>query len=308
MINKKILILGHTGFVGRELFKKLKSKKINFDCYSKSQIIFNNKILKKKTPNILNKLIKKNSIIINCVGENFEKKFMNSRNYIFVKKILHEIEKTKMKKIIIHLSSCAVYGSHFHLKNSIISENTYPDPISEYAKTKLKGEKIIINNKNNRLNYVIIRPSQVVGENMNAVGFINLAKFIKKRIFVYVSTINAVRNYVNSEDLINLVLKILISNKTKNKIYIISRYSRLESIINYIQKRLKMENQINIVVPKFPLILIVSVLRFFYKDFPVSKEIIEGLSITTKIKSNIFKDFKNFKLNNINGYLTMITK
>ena len=50
------------------------------------------------------------------------------------------------------------------------------------AKTKLKGEKIIINNKNNRLNYVIIRPSQVVGENMNAVGFINLAKFIKKRI------------------------------------------------------------------------------------------------------------------------------
>ena len=60
LINKKILILGHTGFVGRELFKKLKSKKINFDCYSKSQIIFNNKILKKKTPNILNKLIKKN--------------------------------------------------------------------------------------------------------------------------------------------------------------------------------------------------------------------------------------------------------
>ena len=69
-----------------------------------------------------------------------------------------------------------------------------------------------------------------------------------------------------------------------------------------------MKNQINIVVPKLPLILIVSVLRFLYKDFPVSKEIIEGLSITTKIKSNIFKDFKNFKLNNINGYLTMITK
>ena len=36
-------------------------------------------------------------------------------------------------------------------------------------------------------------------------------------------------------------------------------------------------------MPKLPLILIVSVLRFLYKDFPVSKEIIEGLSITTKL-------------------------
>ena len=44
------------------------------------------------------------------------------------------------------------------------------------------------------------------------------------------------------------------------------------------------------------MINIVNILRFFNKDFPVNKEIIEGLSITTKIKSNVLKDFKNFSL------------
>lgn len=305
--NKKVLILGHTGFVGKELLTKLEKKKIEFDCYSKSEIIFNNKKLKSST-RILNKLIKRNNIIINCVGENINKKKMNFRNYLFVKKLLDKIKKINEKKVLIHLSSCAVYGSYFHLKNFIINEKTSPSPISEYAKTKLKGEQMIIKNKNNKLVYFIIRPSQVVGENMNAVGFINLTKFIKNRIFVYVSTSNAVRNYVNSEDLVNLIYKILISNKTNNKIYIISRYSRLNSIIYYIQKKLKMKNQLNIVVPKLPLVLLVNTLKVFFKDFPVNKEIIEGLSITTKIKSNIFKDFRNFKLNNINGYLTMISK
>ena len=38
------------------------------------------------------------------------------------------------------------------------------------------------------------------------------------------------------------------------------------------------------------------------------KEIIEGLSITTKIKSNVFKDFKNFNFRNINNYLIDISK
>ena len=143
---------------------------------------------------------------------------------------------------------------------------------------------------------------------MNALGFIHLAKFIKRRIFVYVSTLNAVRNYVNSEDLINLIYRILKSKKIKNKIYVISRYSKLKSIIKFIKKRLNLSNQINLVLPKLPLIIVVSFVRLFFKDFPVNKEIIEGLSITTKIKSNVYRDFRNLRLKNINNYLTMITK
>ena len=92
MKNKKILILGHTGFVGRELLEKFKIKKIKFDCYSRSQITYNNKKIK-NSKKILTKLIRENEIIINCVGENIDTKYMNSRNYIFVKKILKLLDR-----------------------------------------------------------------------------------------------------------------------------------------------------------------------------------------------------------------------
>ncbi len=183
-----------------------------------------------------------------------------------------------------------------------------PDPISEYAKTKLKGERTIIQNNNKKLSYTIIRPSQVVGKNMNALGFINLSKFVKKRIFVYVSTIHAVRNYVNADDLTNLILAICKLKKTKKNIYIISRYSRLESIIKFIEKKQKINRYFNLVIPKFIMIAVVNIIRLFYKEFPVNKEIIEGLSITTRIRSNILKDYKNFNLRNINNYLKIISR
>lgn len=304
---KKILILGHTGFVGRELTKRFKKSKIKFDGFSKSEVLVDNKIFKKNY-NILPKMINRNNIIINCVGESIDIKHMNSRNFYFVKSILNLIKKTKKKKYLIHLSSCAVYGKYFHFKNYIISKKTKPKPISIYAKTKLKGDELIVNNNNHNLNYTIIRPAQVVGFDMKAVGFINLAKFIRRRIFVYVSTGNAVRNYVNSEDLTLLISKLCFSNKIKNNIYIISRYSRLKSIITIIAKNNGINNYLNIVLPKFFLIFSLSIIKIFYKKFPVNKEIIEGLSITAKIKSNFFQDFKNFKLQNINQYLNKISK
>ncbi|MDB3983199.1 NAD-dependent epimerase/dehydratase family protein, partial [Candidatus Pelagibacter sp.] len=247
-------------------------------------------------------------IIINCVGENTDQKFMYSRNYKFVKQILNLIENSKKKKFLIHLSSCAVYGKYFHFKNYIINEKTDPSPISKYAKTKLKGDAIIINNKNQYLKYSLIRPSQVVGLNMNALGFINLVKFVKRKLFVYVSSKNAVRNYVNSEDLTLLIYNICVSNKVRNNIYIISRYSKLQKIIKLIQRQLDVNNFIDITVPKFILIYIVNIVRFFVKKFPVNKEIVEGLSITAKIKSNIYSDFKGMKLKNINSYLLKISK
>ena len=143
---------------------------------------------------------------------------------------------------------------------------------------------------------------------MNALGFINLAKFIKKRLFVYVSSKSAVRNYVNSEDLTFLIYKLCSTNKIKNNIYIISRYSKLRIIIKLIEKKLRIKNYIEITIPKFLLIYIVTIIRFFFKGFPVNKEIVEGLSITAKIKSNIYRDFKSFKLKNIDNYLKKISR
>ena len=49
--------------------------------------------------NFEGRLVFPENIIINCVGENTDLKYMYSRNYNFVKKILNFIEKSKKKNI-----------------------------------------------------------------------------------------------------------------------------------------------------------------------------------------------------------------
>ena len=143
---------------------------------------------------------------------------------------------------------------------------------------------------------------------MNALGFINLAKFVRRKLFVYVSTFDAVRNYVNVDDLTDLLLLICRKKKIKNQIYIVSRYSTLKQIIKFIQRQQNIKSFVNIVIPKSILTVLATSIRYVYKNFPVNKEIIEGLSITTKVKSNFYRDFKNLKLRNLNDYLKIISK
>ena len=307
MKNKKILLIGHTGFVGNEVFQVLEKKKIKFNCYSRREIIINSKIIKNFNKQSLTKLILQSNVIINCAGENLNQNKMAEKNFKFVCSILLQIEKNKKKTHLIHLSSCAVYGKYFHFKNYIIDQISRPSPISLYAKTKLKADEAIIKSNIKNFKYSIIRPSQVVGFNMNATGFINLAKFIKKRLFVYVSNKDAIRNYVDSEDLSNLIYLLCFKKKIENKIYLVSRYSRLRNIVKYIEKRQKINTYFDIVIPKFFLIFVTNIIKIFKKDFLVNKEIIEGLSITAKIKSNYSHDFKSINLKNINTYLTKIT-
>lgn len=311
-MKKKILLIGRTGFVGSELYEFFKKNKISINYFSRKNISQSSKKLKKK--NSLRNAIKQNNIIINCVGENTDLKKMNISNYLFVKEIITLIASCKEKKFLIHLSSCAVYGKYFHLKNFIINENTIPSPISTYARSKLKADYIIVKNEIRNLNYLIIRPSQVVGIKMKALGFIHLKKIIQKRLFFYVNSKNAIRNYVLSKDLCEFIFKVCKfyefkeSYKFKDKIVIVSTYSKLKYIVNYVEKKLSIKTIFNkSVCPKIIMIFVINILRIFFgpKKIPIKPENIEGLSATAKIRSNIPKKF-NIKMNNIKKYLNQI--
>lgn len=304
-MKNKILLLGHTGFVGSEIYSFLRKKKLKINCYSRKEKIINNKVYSNKIS--LKKLISKSNIIINCVGENLDLNKMESNNHLFVKMLLNNIRNLNKKKKLIHLSSCAIYGEYFHVKNFVINQHTKPKPISKYAKSKLAADKEIIKFKSKKLKYIILRPSQVIGKNMKARGFIHLAKFIKYNLFVYSSTKTAIRNYVTSEDLCKIVLKICRSNMFDNNIYLISRYSKLKDIVGYIRKKLNNKLNLDIVISKKILTVILFFLTLLKIKLPVSKEIIEGLSTTTKIKANIQNIYK-YKLKNINYYLNEIVK
>lgn len=285
---KRILILGNKGFIGESLSDFFKKKKIKFSTANKNN-------LKQK--------IYQSNLIINCVGENFDKKKMFNSNYKFVKKIVNLIVKSNKKKTLVHISSCAVYGKFFHdNKYKKININTKTSPVSFYSITKLLADEYIISKMRlNNCNYIIIRPSQIVGKNMKAAGYINLVKFIKKKIFFYIQTKLAIRNYVSIEDFCNFILYI-IKNKRRNYITIVSQNISLKNIVEYVQSKAKKKYS-PLTLPKKPIILIQFFIKIFYKGFPLTKGIIDGLSNLTKIETTCknFKFKKNFfdYLNNI---------
>lgn len=291
----KILVLGHKGYLGSNIVSFLKKKKINTVLYPK-------KFSFKKNFHLSNV-----DYIINCIGENYEENKMYNSNYLVVKMIVNKINLLKKKPILIHISSCSVYGALLTINNKIISKSTKTYATSFYSQTKLKADDYIKNFLQN--DYYIIRPSQIISNNMKSNNYLNLIYFIKKGIFFYINNKKSRRNYIHLFDVLEFIHLIIKKKVIKNNIYILSRSILLSSIINYVRKSYKLK-QLDLVFPKKFVLAVFYIFKIFgFKKSLVNNNSITGLSTNTIIKSNIstIKYYK-FKFNIINHYLKDVCK
>ena len=151
-MKKRILIFGKYGQLARTLKKYFVNQNITIKFLPSSECNFEHH---KKIHGIINKYSP--NIIINCSAytnvekAEIEKKKCNQINYIAVKKIA---ELCEIKKIfLIHFSTDYIFNSPKMLP---IKENTNPNPLNYYGKSKLKGEIAISQSK---CNYLILRLS-----------------------------------------------------------------------------------------------------------------------------------------------------
>lgn len=150
----KILIVGGAGYIGGYLTDLLSKK---HDVTVLDSLLYEDKYLKKikfinadiLNQNLMKKIINKYQIIIwlaALVGDgacSLNKKLTYKINTTTVKWLSKNYKKGK----IIFTSTCSVYGK----RDGLINENTEPNPLSDYAKSKLKAEKYIINRNKNFL-------------------------------------------------------------------------------------------------------------------------------------------------------------
>ena len=142
--NKKILIMGGTGFIGKELFSKLNLLNNSISIISRKE---NN--LKVKTivadltdekNNIENKLIDFD-IIFNCSGELKDEKKMRDLHVKTQNKIINFLSKKclKLKKKIrwVQLSSVGVFGFNSKSKPKFLTEMSETNPSNTYESTKI---------------------------------------------------------------------------------------------------------------------------------------------------------------------------
>ena len=159
---KKVLIFGGSGQIGRHLIRRLTKKNhlvtvVTRNLHKKGAILKTQgnpgyiEVIEANVfdENQLNKLFEDKDICINLVGILFENKKNNFKNiHINFPTLLSEKSRNYKLKQFIHVSALGI-------EKAIDSE---------YAKSKLKGEKNILNNFSSS---VILRPSLVYSVNDN---------------------------------------------------------------------------------------------------------------------------------------------
>ncbi len=246
-------VTGSGTLLGNTIARYLLKKNYKVICAYRKTVPFN---LKKTNNANLYKFdltkkfhLKKNiDFFIHCAGaipsENLTLKKYMKINYLGLKKILKSLSLSNCKKIVL-ISSTSVYGK---VKKKYLTEkNITAKKISNYAKSKLKMEKLLIYHcKKKKINFLILRLPAIVGKNSKNNFISNLIKNIYEGKDITISNPNLkFNNLIHVNDIAIIIEKYL---KLKNKNFIFNLSStypiKLINICKIIIKKLKKKNQI----------------------------------------------------------------
>jgi UDP-glucose 4-epimerase len=228
---KNILILGASGFIGKNIIENLVNDNFNIilsgiDLHLLPENIRNDERVKLKPSRLLNinfiKSIIKNDkidVVIHLVSTLIPSSCYND----FLREFSEVIQPTfqllnylssKQITIIFFSSGGTIYGK----AHNKIKENHKLEPINYYGFSKLMIEDYIkLLNRINNLKYIILRPSNVYGKYQRLEaqqGFIAVAigKILTDMPIEIWGDGKAVRDYIYVQDLAEIVNKIIRSN------------------------------------------------------------------------------------------------
>lgn len=234
---KKILIIGSSGFIGRNtarFFTQAGYEVAELNCIQKSadfqniELIYNH--LKENTPDI----------ILNCAGS-FTNNFMTdfNANFVLPRNLLESVLKTTCKIKVILLGSASEYGLITEKENPV-TENRRLNPISIYGFTKkLQTELMRFYCEKYDMDINIARLFNVYGKELSKQLFIgNLYAQIrdyktKKNDKIILGNLNTKRDYYDIQNICNDLQIICECGKSGEVYNVAAGYSTLlKDIVN----------------------------------------------------------------------------
>ena len=231
----KILITGVCGFVGNNLYLKLKKKNEIIGIGRKNRNYKNkykNIIEKEITHKNLVNLNFKPNVIIHCAGSGSVTKSIQNpkidyeKNVNTTKELIKFISELKKKPKVIMFSTAAVYG------NSCEKNKKQLKPISPYGKNKLKSENILLKkSKKFKFELIILRFYSIYGVGLKKQLIWDACNKIIKSNNNFYGSGKEIRSWINIIDVINLIEFILKKKIKKNIIFEVASNEVLENEI-----------------------------------------------------------------------------
>lgn len=201
-MKKTILITGATGFIGKNLIKKISGYYTPIEKNGEKIDLRNReKVLK----------IKKVNTVIHLAGKTpYSKKSSNKEifenNVLGTLNILEYCVAKKVEKLI--FVSTYIYGNP---KNYPINEKHVIQPHNTYAKSKYLAEELCRNySKKFGIKVIILRPFNLFGD-LQKKGFLisNIIDSIKNNKSIKITNKNNERDYLLIDDFIDVILKMI---------------------------------------------------------------------------------------------------
>lgn len=297
MSDNIICIFGATGFVGSSLLEKLSESKYEIRVFTR---VFINNIPNRIKQFHGSPLISDNlipflsgcSVIYNCAGSYSNKDDINIELPKLIFNVLNKLDELHEVHFI-QLSSVGVYGLSNSSVSNLVTELSIYQPKNAYEYSKLEADKFIINStKNSRVNFTILRPTNVIGKKMKNDSFRQFISAASTFYYFKVGFKKTIANYIHINDVVTALILVMGNKSAFNEIFIISNDMYLEDIVKVIRREFNIYYPI-FSIPKFFLILLITFLGGLFK-LPLTISRIHALSNLTSYSSHKISAALNF--------------
>lgn len=279
----RILITGVNGFIGRHLATELLKRGHTVvglgqdkKCVVKSiSTYYSGSVLDKR---LVAKAMKNVEAVVHLAAKTTHKEMVDNRfktletNFLGTKNVLDAFIESKTTKKFLYASTGKVYGTIIHLP---ISEEHPTKPLNILGKSKLITEQLIDFYNNNQKECIIFRVFNMYGplQNNNFLIPTILAQLAKRKTEVVLGDIDAKRDYVYIDDLVNAFI-LAIERKESLGVSIYNICTGIGSSASEIVDILSTIKGIDITVKSNPSLFRPDEMKAEYGSFALAKRIL----------------------------------